>query len=251
MPLLQTKGLTKTFGTFAAVDSVDYHVNEGEIASIIGPNGAGKTTFFNLITGEYEATEGTITFGGSDVTDLEPYERVQRGIGRVFQISNVFPELTTFENVRLAVQSRETEGQRELLEKASDDQEIIDETHDILEDLKLHDNRQTLADSLSYGDKRRLEIGMAIALDPALLLLDEPTAGLPEEEMHEVSEFIRSVSDDHTILLVEHKMDVVMGLSDRISVLHEGELIADGTVDEIRENERVQRVYLGEDSLYA
>ena len=251
MPLLQTKGLTKTFGAFAAVDSVDYHIDEGEIASIIGPNGAGKTTFFNLITGEYEATEGTIHFDGTDVTDLEPYERVQQGIGRVFQISNVFPELTTFENVRLAVQSRETAGRRELLEKAAGDQPIIDEAHDILEDLHLHENRQTLASNLSYGNKRRLEIGMAIALDPELLLLDEPTAGLPEEEMHEVSEFIRSISDDHTILLVEHKMDVVMGLSDRISVLHEGELIADGTVDEIRNDDRVQRVYLGEDSIYA
>ena len=161
MPLLQTKGLTKRFGSFAAVDSVDYHVNEGEIASIIGPNGAGKTTFFNLITGEYEASEGTITFGGSDVTDLEPYERVQRGIGRVFQISNVFPELTTFENVRLAVQSRETDGQRGIMQKVTDDQEIIDETHDILEELKLHENRQTVAANLSYGNKRRLEIGRA------------------------------------------------------------------------------------------
>lgn len=251
MPLLQTKGLTKTFGSFAAVDSVDYHIDEGEIASIIGPNGAGKTTFFNLITGEYEATEGTIEFGGSDVTDLKPYERVNRGIGRVFQISNVFPELTTFENVRLAVQSREMEGRGELLEKANDDQDIIDETHDILEELSLHENRSMLASSLAYGDKRRLEIGMAIALDPALLLLDEPTAGLPEEEMHEVADFIRDVSEDHTVLLVEHKMDVVMGLSDRISVLHEGELIADGTVDEIRNDDRVQRVYLGEDSVYA
>jgi branched-chain amino acid transport system ATP-binding protein len=251
MPLLQTTGLTKTFGSFAAVDSVDYHVDEVEIASIIGPNGAGKTTFFNLITGEYEATEGTIEFGGSDITDLEPYERVNRGIGRVFQISNVFPDLTTFENVRLAVQSREMEGRGELLEKANDDQETIDETHDILEDLNLHENRSMLASNLAYGDKRRLEIGMTIALDPALLLLDEPTAGLPEEEMHEVADFIEDISDDHTVLLVEHKMDVVMGLSDRISVLHEGELIADGTVDEIRDNDRVQRVYLGEDSVYA
>lgn len=251
MPLLQTDGVTKSFGSLTAVDAVDFEVEEGGIYSIIGPNGAGKTTFFNLITGEYDVTTGTITFKGTDVTDLPPHERVNRGMGRVFQISNLFPELTTFENVRLAVQSAEMETRSDVLSKAASDQPVIDRTHDILEELGLHQKRELIADTLPYGDKRRLEIGMAIALEPDLLLMDEPTAGLPEEELTEVIEFIGEIADDHTVLLVEHKMDVVMGLSDRISVLHEGQLIAEGTVEEIQTNDEVQRVYLGEDARHA
>jgi branched-chain amino acid transport system ATP-binding protein len=251
MTLLRTDGLTKRFGELAAVDGVDYHIEEGETASIIGPNGAGKTTFFNLITGEYEATSGTITFKGSDVTDLPPHERVSRGMGRVFQISNIFPELTTFENVRLALQSREVQSRRELVAEAYENQAVVDEAHEILEELELYDDRTTPAENLSHGSKRRLEIGMALALEPDLLLMDEPTAGLADEEVREITEFIRGIADDYTILLVEHKMDVVMGLSDRISVLHMGELVADDTVEGIKNNERVQEVYLGEESQYA
>ena len=251
MALLQTDGLTKRFGSLTAVDSVDFRLEEGGVASIIGPNGAGKTTFFNLVTGEYDATEGSISFNGEDVTDLPPHERINRGMGRVFQISNLFPELTTFENVRLAVQSIDETGGSGLLAKAHDNQAVVDTAHEILEDLDLHDKRGMIADSLPYGDKRRLEIGMAVALEPDLLLMDEPAAGLPEEDLTEVIEFIGTIAEDHTVLLVEHKMDVVMGLSDRISVLHEGRLIAEGTAEEIRNNEEVQRVYLGEDSQYA
>lgn len=251
MSLLQTDGLTKSFGSLTAVDAVDFELEEGGIYSIIGPNGAGKTTFFNLITGEYDATAGTISFKGSDVTELPPHERVRRGMGRVFQISNLFPELTTFENVRLAVQSTEMATRSDVLARADSDQAVVDRTHDILEQLGLHQKRGTSAESLPYGDKRRLEMGMAVALDPDLLLLDEPTAGLPEEELKEVIAYIRDIATDHTVLLVEHKMDVVMGLSDRISVLHEGRLIAEGTVDDIRDNDEVQRVYLGEDARHA
>lgn len=251
MTLLQTEGLTKTFGSLTAVDDVDFELEAGGIYSIIGPNGAGKTTFFNLITGEYDATAGTISFKGADVTELPPHERVNRGMGRVFQISNLFPELTTFENVRLAVQSTDVGDRSDLLSKAHSNQDVIDTTHDILRDLELHEKRELPADSLPYGDKRRLEMGMAVALDPDLLLMDEPTAGLPEEELNEVIDFIDEIATDYTVLLVEHKMDVVMGLSDRISVLHEGQLIAEGTVDEIRDDEEVQRVYLGEGARHA
>jgi branched-chain amino acid transport system ATP-binding protein len=251
MALLQTEGLTKTFGSLTAVDSVDFRLEEGGVYSIIGPNGAGKTTFFNLITGEYDVTRGTIRFKDEEITDLPSHDRISRGMGRVFQITNLFPELTTFENVRLALQSVNTSGRRALLSKAHADQAIVDRTHDILEDLDLHDKREMVADSLPYGDKRRLEIGMTVALEPDLLLMDEPTAGLPEEELHEVIEFIDEIAAEHTILLVEHKMDVVMGLSDRISVLHEGRLIAEGSVEEIRNDEQVQQVYLGEDGQYA
>lgn len=251
MALLETTGLTKTFGSLTAVDTVDFELEEGRTSSLIGPNGAGKTTFFNLVTGEYDVTKGTISFKGKDVTDLPSHERINRGMGRVFQISNLFPELTTFENVRLAVQANTSSGSRDLLRKAHDDQAVIDRTHEILEELDLYEERAMIADSLPYGDKRRLEIGMSVALEPELLLMDEPTAGLPEEELHEVIDFIRDIAEDHTILLVEHKMDVVMGLSDRISVLHEGRLIAEGTVDEIRNNEEVQKVYLGEGAKHA
>jgi len=251
MTLLETTGLTKQFGSLTAVDGVDFRLDEGGIASIIGPNGAGKTTFFNLITGEYEVSAGSIAFRGEDVTDDPPHERINQGMGRVFQISNLFPELSTFENVRLAVQSHDQTSQDSPLAKANDNQAVIDTAHDILEDLDLHHKREMIAESLPYGDKRRLEIGMAVALDPDLLLMDEPTAGLPEEELHEVMDFIEEIAADRTILLVEHKMDVVMGLSDRISVLHEGALIAEGTADEIRNDETVQQVYLGEEGQYA
>jgi branched-chain amino acid transport system ATP-binding protein len=251
MTLLSTDGLTKQFGELAAVDTVDYYIDEGEIASIIGPNGAGKTTFFNLITGEYEVTSGSITFKGEEVTHLKPHQRVKRGMGRVFQISNIFPGLTTFENVRLALQSRELETSRELVAEAYENQEIIDEAYELLEDLELSDNRELEAANLSHGAKRRLEIGMALALDPDLLLMDEPTAGLADEEVREITAFIDEISADYTILLVEHKMDVVMGLSDRISVLHQGKLVADDTVEGIKNNERVQEIYLGEEGQYA
>ena len=251
MTLLQTEGLTKRFDGFVAVDSVDYGIEEGEVASIIGPNGAGKTTFFNLITGEYAASDGRVMFQDEDVTDRQPHERVRRGMGRVFQISNIFPELTTFENVRIAVQARSVHGLREVSQNAYQRDEYLERTYTLLEQINLDHQGTRKAANLSYGDKRRLEIGMALALEPKLLLMDEPTAGLPDAEVHEMTEFIGNLAGDYTILLVEHKMDVVMGLSDRISVLHKGELIADDTVEGIKSNERVQEVYLGEGAQYA
>lgn len=251
MTLLQTKGLTKRFDGFVAVDSVDYEIEEGEVASIIGPNGAGKTTFFNLITGEYAASDGKVMFRDEDVTDRQPHERVRRGMGRVFQISNIFPELSTFENVRIAVQSRSVHGLKELSRNAYQRDEYLERTYTLLEQINLNHQATRKAANLPYGDKRRLEIGMALALEPKLLLMDEPTAGLPDAEVHEMTEFIGNLAGEYTILLVEHKMDVVMGLSDRISVLHKGELIADDTVEGIKQNERVQEVYLGEGAQYA
>ncbi|MFB6131720.1 MAG: ABC transporter ATP-binding protein [Salinigranum sp.] len=250
MALLRTESLTKRFGQFTAVDSVDYRIERGEIASIIGPNGAGKTTFFNLITGEYEATEGRVFFEDEDITDRPPHQRVKRGLGRVFQISNVFPELTTFENVRLAVQSKQVH-RGDLLQDAYRNERVISRTEELLSELELDHRRDMDAANLPHGDKRRLEIGMALALEPELLMMDEPTAGLPDAEVTEIAEFIRGIAQTYTILLVEHKMDFVMGLSDRISVLHQGELIADGTVEEIQNDERVREVYLGEEGQYA
>jgi branched-chain amino acid transport system ATP-binding protein len=249
--MLHTKDLTKRFGSLVAVDNVDYCLEEGEVASIIGPNGAGKTTFFNLLSGEHTPSEGRVYLNGEDVTDLAPYERVKNGIGRVFQISNLFPDLTVFEHLRLSVAAREVSGLRHLIADAYEDDAMIEQTHQVMDDLEIDHIDDRKANALSHGDKRLLEVGMALARDPDLILLDEPTSGLPDEELSEMIEYLSDLRGDYTLLLVEHKMDVVLTLSDRISVLHNGQLIAEGTVDEIKDNERVREVYLGEEEHYA
>lgn len=246
--LLRTESLTKRFGELTAVDNVDYTINHGELASIIGPNGAGKTTLFNLITGEYSPTTGRIYVEDEDITGLKPHQRVQKGFGRVFQITNLFPDLSTFENIRLAVQAAKVDRSG-LLRNPDSNDEVLSRTDELLSVLDLGEARDLAAKNLSHGNKRRLEIGMALALEPRLLLLDEPMAGLTENEINEISDFILDIADQFTILLVEHKMDVVMELSDRISVLHRGQLIAEGTVEDIRTDERVQEVYLGEEEV--
>lgn len=246
--LLRLEALTKKFGELTAVDNVDYVLSEGELASIIGPNGAGKTTLFNLITGEFNPTSGRIYLGDVEIGDRSPHERVKSGLGRVFQIANIFPELSAYENIRLSVQAARI-GRSQLLNLPENNHEVVDRTNELLEDLGLYPQRETKAVNLSHGDKRRLEIGMALALEPRVLLLDEPMAGLTEGEIREISDVVTDIAEQYTILLVEHKMDVVMELSDRISVLHRGRIIADGTVSEIREDQRVQEVYLGEEEL--
>ena len=247
MAILETKNLTKRFGGFTAIDEVNYKLEPGEIASIIGPNGAGKTTFFNLITGEFPPTSGSVWLQGDEISALDPNERVHRGMTRVFQISNLFPSLTTFEHIRLGIQATQGEGTSSWLQPAAANAEIREATYDLLDELSILEEAETKADSLPHGDKRKLEIGMALAADPDVLLMDEPAGGLPDKEVYEIMEFIREIASDHTIILVEHKMNVVMGLSDRVSVLHNGQLIADGTVDEVRSDDRVQSVYLGEE----
>jgi branched-chain amino acid transport system ATP-binding protein len=249
--MLRTEGVTKRFGNLVAVDDVDYRLEEGEVASIIGPNGAGKTTFFNLLSGEYAPSEGQVYLRGDDITELPPNERVSGGMGRVFQISNLFPDLSVFEHVRLSVAAREVTGLRHLFADAYEDEEVIEQTHQVMEELEIEHLSDRKAGALSHGDKRLLEVGMALARDPEVILLDEPTSGLPDEELDEMMEFLGGLRGDYTLLFVEHKMAVVLGLSDRISVLHNGRLIADGTVDEIRNDERVREVYLGEEEQYA
>lgn len=251
MPLLRTDGLTKRFGNFAAVNNVDYRLDEGELASIIGPNGAGKTTFFNLLTGGHEPTSGSIYLKDEDITDYKPHQRVERGLGRVFQITNIFPSLTTLENIRLSIQGLTVRRLSDIVKPADENDELIEQAESILSTIGLQDKRDMLSKNLAHGDKRRLEIGMALGLDPELLLMDEPTAGLPDAEIQEVTNLISDIANDHTVILVEHKMDVIMELSDRISVLHRGELIAEGTVEEIRNDQRVQEVYIGQDETYA
>ena len=241
--LLRTEGLTRSFGTLLAVDGVAVSVHRGELRSIIGPNGAGKTTFFRLISGEMAPSAGRIWFDGREITGLAQHAVARLGIAKSYQITNVFPHLTVLENVRVAVQGparafdfwSRADGLRGVRERAEA----------LLRTVGLAEKASLLAAHLSHGEKRHLEIGIALASDPALLLLDEPTAGMSPEETDETMELIRELASGRTIVLVEHKMKLVMRISDRITVLHQGQVLAEGTPDEIRANEAVQQTYLG------
>ena len=244
--LLETHGLGRAFGALQAVAGVSLAVEPGEVRAVIGPNGAGKTTLFHLISGLLAPTAGSVLFRGEDVTALPAPMRCRRGISRTFQITSIFPELSVLENVRMAVQLRgggnfRLMGGRATLE-ASERRARAG-----LDALGLLDRAAEQATTLPHGDQRLLEIAMAVAQEPALLLLDEPTQGLSPEDTVATVAVIRQVARQQhlTILLVEHDMDVVFDLADRISVLHFGQLIAEGTPDQIRTNVEVQRAYLG------
>lgn len=243
MNLLETKGLTRRFGGLTAVDRVDFQVAKGELRAIIGPNGAGKTTFFNLIAGRLPPTEGRIWFKGEDITHVPPYEIPRRGIGRSYQITNIFPKLTVFENVRVAVQAMETTFNFWRDVRSLDS--INQRTTEILERLKILDQKDVRAANLPHGLQRHLEIGIALASHPELLLLDEPTAGMTKEETERMMGLIEELSKGLTIVLVEHDMRFVMSVSKKITVLHEGRILAEGGPQAIRSNEEVQRIYLG------
>jgi branched-chain amino acid transport system ATP-binding protein len=243
LKVLETRGLTKNFGGMIAVDDVNFQVEEGELRTIIGPNGAGKTTFFNMIAGTLPPTRGEIWFKGENITNLSPHMISQKGIARSYQIINLFPNLSVFENIRVASQSRkvifnfwkDVKGLEEINRKAAQ----------IIETLRLTERRETLAVNLPYGEQRHLEIGIALATEPELLLMDEPTAGLTPDETVRIMKLIKTVSKGLTIILVAHDMDVVMKVSDRITVLHQGKMLAEGSPEEIKKNEEVHRVYLG------
>ncbi len=245
-PLLETRGLGRAFGALQAVDGVSLTVEPGELRAIIGPNGAGKTTLFNLVSGLVAPTSGRVLFRGGDVTALRASARCRRGISRTFQITSIFPELTTLENVRIAAQLKmggnfRLLGGRALLEVSER------RARESLGFLGLLDRAQAPAATLPHGDQRLLEIAMAVTQEPELLLLDEPTQGLSPEDTVATVAVIRQIARERrlTIILVEHDMDVVFGLADRISVLHFGRLIADGRPDQIRANTDVQNAYLG------
>jgi len=247
-PVVETAGLTKQFGELTAVDSVDLRVERGEFRSVIGPNGAGKTTLFNCITGAMAPTSGTVRFDGEDVTDLPPHERVSRGLGRSFQITNIFGGLTVRENVRLAAQSVLDEGmslREEMLRDKDTFGRINDRTTGVLEQVGLDGRAGELAETLAYGDQRRLEIGIVLATDPELVMLDEPTAGMSSEETRATIDLIEDVLADRTLMLIEHDIDLVMELSDRVTVLTRGEVLATGNPAEIAADEDVREAYLG------
>ncbi|HWO75090.1 MAG TPA: ABC transporter ATP-binding protein [Bacillus sp. (in: firmicutes)] len=243
---LETKGLSIEFGKHKAVNQVSLQVKKHELKSIIGPNGAGKTTFFNLISGQLKATEGQVLLNGENITKLSPTLRTRKGIGRSFQLTNVFPNLTVLENVRLASQSKA--GIRfQMLRHFTSYVSVQDDAMELLELVLLKGKEGELAKNLAHGEKRKLELAMLLALGTEVLLLDEPTAGMSLEEVPAILDVIRSIKarEDKTILLIEHKMDMILDLSDSIAVLYNGNLLADGNPREIMDNETVQQAYLG------
>ena len=246
--LLRTEDLSKAFGHFIAVDSVTINFTMDTLTSIIGPNGAGKTTLINLLTGSLPMDSGRIFFKGEEITKIPTNERVKRGIGRSFQIMNIFPMLTVFQNVQIPVLSFLNKSLK-FFSRLDAHREVINEVERISKEVGLWDKREVLAGELSHGDQRLLEMSIAIASQPELCFLDEPTSGMNPRERVKILENIRRLSKERrtTFIIVEHDMDVVFSLSDRIVVMHRGGIIADGKPDEIKENQNVKEVYLGEE----
>jgi branched-chain amino acid transport system ATP-binding protein len=241
--LLRTEKLTRHFGTLLAVNGVDFTVRAGELRAIIGPNGAGKSTFFKLISGELAPSAGRIFLAGRDITGLPQFAASQLGIAKSFQITTIFPGLSVFENVRVALQCR-----RSVLNcwsRADGLPGLAERTREILAAVGLEGKAHELAANIGHGLQRHLEIGIALACEPRLLLLDEPTAGMSPEETERTITLIKRIGQGRTVILVEHKMKVVLDIVDRITVLHQGAVLADGTPDEIRRDTLVQQVYLG------
>ena len=241
--LLHTLGLTKSFGGLIAVDGVDFKLPEGELRAVIGPNGAGKTTFVNLVSGLLQPDRGQIFFAGNDITNKPPHIRSRIGIGYTFQLTSVFPKLSVFENVRIPVQSR-TLRMFEYLGSVSNDR-VESKVESILDQVGLAAYATIQADSLAHGDQRKLELSIAIALEPRLLILDEPTQGMSERDVEETIDLIRVISRKKTILIIEHNMDVVLDLAERITVFDKGRIIAEGTSSEIEQDQNVMDSYLG------
>lgn len=245
--ILETQNLRREFGALVAVDDVTLQIEEGSLHSIIGPNGAGKTTFFNLVSGTLKPSAGRVFYKGEDITDLPVHRTIHKGIGRSFQITNIFPNLTVLENVRLACQALGSDSLR-LFRSHTKSAGYYERAHEVLGEVGLSDRALTPARTLPHGDQRKLELGMILAPDPDVLMLDEPTAGMAAEQVPELMTLVQSIQEagQKTVVLVEHNMNVVMSVSDRISVMHQGALLAEGTPSEISSDQRVQTAYLGE-----
>lgn len=244
--MLTTQDLTIRFGGHAAVDGVSCAFEKGTLTSIVGPNGAGKTTYFNLISGQLPATSGRVLLNGEDITALSAPLRTQRGLGRAFQLTNLFPNLSALENVRLAVQVKSGKGY-DLVSRTRSHRELLDRAREHLEAVSLGDRAEAIAATLPHGDQRKLEVAILLALEPRIFMFDEPTAGMSIDEVPTILDIIAAIRKrgDRTILLVEHKMDVVRSLSDRIVVLHQGKLVADGLPAEVINSDIVREAYLG------
>ena len=246
--ILRTEKLRKYFGVVSAADDVNLVILKGRLTSVIGPNGAGKTTLINLLTGNILPDSGKVFFNGEEITRLPIHKRVKKGICRSFQIMNIFPKLTVFENLQIPVLSYLNRSMR-FFTPAHCHVDANERVDQLLKEIGLLDKKNLVAGTLSHGDQRLLEIGLAMAPEPKLLFLDEPTAGMNPVERVKVLENIRrlSIEKESTFVIVEHDMDIVFSLSDRIVVLHRGQILADGTPEEIRQNEDVRKVYLGEE----
>jgi branched-chain amino acid transport system ATP-binding protein len=245
--ILRVNKLFKAFGGLLATNNVNFEIKTGEMSAIIGPNGAGKSTLFNLLTGFHAVDRGEVFFKGKNITSWPPYKIARLGIARAFQVSNIYPKLTTYENVRQAILTQQKRTlnfftpARRLAQK---------ETQDLIQITGLTENAQMVAGNLSQGDKKRLELAIALGSKPNLLFLDEPTAGMSREETHETMELVAQLNREMglTILFTEHDMQVVFGYARKLTVLHLGAIIAEGTPEEIRANEDAQKVYLGEET---
>jgi len=243
--ILGVEKVRKSFDGFVAINGVSFSLQKGEICSIIGPNGAGKTTLFNLITGHLRIDEGKLIFKDQDITNRRPYQICRLGVGRSFQRTNIFPRLTVYQNIQAAVLVHRG---RSFTFFQPVDSFFQKETEEILGRVGLKEYGETVSGSLSYGFQKQLELGIALASEPELLLLDEPTAGMSTQETHQTMELIGKITREKglTLLFTEHDMEVVFSISQRIMVLHQGRLIAEGTPEEVRKNPDVQKVYLGE-----
>jgi ABC-type branched-subunit amino acid transport system ATPase component len=244
--LLETSGLGKSFGRFAANAGIDFRVAAGELRAVIGPNGAGKTTFFNMLSGTTDVTTGTITFNGTDVTRLSGTRRVHLGIAKAFQTASIYPEQTVRQNCRLAALAH-TQGAfaLEILRRSTRLGDVDAIAERALDQLELAGVADVRAGDLAHGDKKRLDIAIALATEPRMLLLDEPVAGMSRDEARKTETLVRKLADRMTVLIIEHDMDLIMGISDSITVLEGGRVLATGTPAEIRADARVQAAYLG------
>jgi branched-chain amino acid transport system ATP-binding protein len=246
MAILKVEHLSKAFGGLQATNDVNYEMQIGELSGIIGPNGAGKSTFFNLLTGYHKVDSGRISFQGKDITNWPPHKISRSGISRAFQVSNIYPALTTYENVRQAILAQ----QKKTLNFFTPARRLVKkETRELLEVTGLSQHANRIAGTLSQGDKKLLELAIALGSKPELLFLDEPTAGMSGEETHETMHLVKRLNQEMnlTILFTEHNMSVVFGYAKRLTVLHLGSIIAQGSPEEVRKNEAAQKVYLGEE----
>ena len=245
--ILEAKNLRKVFGGLIAVDDVSLQIRSHSLHSIIGPNGAGKTTLFNLLSGTMEPTAGNVILRNRDITGIPAYKLARLGLGRSFQITNIFPNLTVLENIRLAAQALGKDNYR-LFTPHTKFKNYIDTAEEVIEQVGLQGKEASPARALPHGDKRKLELGIMIAGDPDVLLLDEPTAGMSSDQVPNLIDIIAQIrlKGERTIVLVEHRMDVVMSISDAITVMHQGKLLAEGSPEEITRDTRVQKAYLGE-----
>ncbi len=244
--MFRVEKVTKSFGGLMAVDDVSFQLERGELSSIIGPNGAGKTTLFNLLTGHLTPDAGEIFFEERDITGLSPHEICKKGIGRSFQRTNIFPRLTAFDNVQVALMSWQRKSRNIFLRS---EKLLREETNEILDNIGLGPEKDTTAGLLAHGDQRLLEVGITLGTHPKLILLDEPTAGMSPEESGKTVELIQRLAREGnlTLLFIEHDMNVVFGISEKIRVMHMGAVIAEGRPEEIRANKEVQRIYLAEE----